>query len=78
MSDHALPFALAVLIAVLFIGGAAFVLWRTVVALRSGLVWLHGQKVARADEPVWFWAYVTTYLLIIVSLLYGVRQAVLL
>ena len=76
MNQDSLPPDLDVSVAALFGAGAAIVLWRTVLALRSGSVWLRGQKVVRADQPVWFWAYVMTYLGIIITLTCVVCQAV--
>jgi hypothetical protein len=73
MQNHSDP--LAVFMAVLFAGGAAFMMWRTVVALRTGSIWLRGQHLARSEDPVWFWAYLTTYLVVLAGMIYGVCQA---
>lgn len=76
MSQHSLPVGLALLMGMSCGGGAAFIVWRTFVAIRSGSIWLRGQNVARSDEPTWFWSYVATYLVILGALLYGLGQAV--
>jgi hypothetical protein len=56
--------------------GAAFIVWRLAVSIRAGSIWLRGQKVTRHEEPVWFWAYVGVYSMMIGVMLYGVEQAV--
>ncbi|AYJ86060.1 hypothetical protein D3Y57_08905 [Sphingomonas paeninsulae] len=76
MSQHSLPVGLALFMGLSCGGSAAFVLWRTFGAIRSGSMWLRGQNVARSDEPIWFWAYVATYLVMLGALLYGLGQAI--
>lgn len=67
---------LALLLGTLCVGGAAFMLWRTVVAFRSGVIWLRGQKIIRSEEPFWFAIYLAIYLLMLGVMLYGVGKAV--
>lgn len=57
-------------------GGAAFILWRTVVSLRSGSIWLRGQDMIRREKPGWFWAYMATYVFILGVMLYGFGMAI--
>ncbi|MBI0476237.1 hypothetical protein D9601_12855 [Sphingomonas sp. MA1305] len=66
---------LALIIGVLASASAGFMLWRTIAAMRSGSIWLRGQQVIRRGEPVWFWAYMATYRLILSVMLYGVGVA---
>lgn len=67
---------LALSVGLLSGGGALFMVWRTIVALRSGTIWLRGQTMTRIGEPTWFWAYLATYLLILAVMIYGVSKAV--
>lgn len=76
MSQNHLPFGLALMIGVSFGGGAAFIMWRTLIAIRSGSIWLRGQKVIRHEEPTLFWAYMTVYLILFGVMFYGVVQSV--
>ena len=73
---RALDSGLSVIVGLLNGGGAAFLLWRTVVSVRSGTIWLRGQKMIRTEDPAWFWVYVATYLVALGVMLYGVGQAV--
>ena len=65
----------AVLIGALSSGGAVFILWRMIAAMRSGSIWLRGQRVIRQEEPAWFWAYMAAYALIMAVMLYGIKAA---
>lgn len=76
MSQNHLPFGLALISGVFFGGGAAFIMWRTLVAIRSGSIWLRGQKVIRHEEPTFFWAYMTIYSILFGVMFYGVVQSV--
>ena len=76
MNQNSWPVGLARFVALVCGGGAAFMLWRTVVALRSGSIWLRGQNVTRVGQPTWFWTYVVAYVIILGVMLYGVEQAV--
>lgn len=75
MNQHPLPVGLRLFIALACGGGAAFMLWRTIVALRSGSIWLRGQNVTRLGQPTWFWSYLATYLIMLGVMLYGMGQA---
>jgi hypothetical protein len=75
MNHHLLPIGLTLFIGAACGGAAAFMLWRTVVALRSGSIWLRGQNITRFKEPAWFWLYVATYLFMLGVMIYGVGQA---
>jgi hypothetical protein len=76
MNDAHLPVGLKIFVGMACGGGAAFILWRTVVSLRSGSIWLRGQNIIRRDEPGWFWAYMATYLFMVGAMLYGVGVVV--
>ena len=67
---------LALMIGLLCGSGAAFVLRRTIVAIRTGCIWLRGQKATRVEDPLWFWMYLIAYLAMLASMLYGVGIAV--
>jgi hypothetical protein len=76
MNQYPLPVGLKIFIGMAGGVGAAFILWRTVVSLRSGSIWLRGQNIIRRDEPGWFWAYMATYLFMAGAMLYCVGIAV--
>lgn len=67
---------LALLLGTLSGAGAALMLWRTVVAVRSGSIWLRGLRIIRSEDPIWFWIYVAIYLLMLSILIYGIGKAV--
>jgi hypothetical protein len=75
MDDTAFPIELALSIGIACGGCALFLLWRLVVALRSGIIWLRGQTVSKSDEPLWFAAYALSYIGMIGVMLYGVGVA---
>lgn len=67
---------LTVALAMTFAAGAAFVLWRIIVSMRSGSIWLRGQNAIRSKEPALFWFYVAMYLMMEGVMLYGVAQMI--
>ena len=63
---------LALTIGLLCGAGAAFLAWRTIVAVRTGCIWLRGQKATRDGEPTWFWMYLVCYVAMLASMFYGI------
>ena len=70
-----LPKSLSIFIFVVGLAGFTFMSWRTYVSVESGSIWLRGQNIHRQTEPVWFWMYVATYVLIGSAMLYAMYSA---
>jgi len=62
---------LAFFISAACLAGTLFMAFRLYCSLSESRIWLHGQRVGRAEDPFWFWTYVAIYGGIIAGLLYG-------
>ena len=76
MNNHPLPIGLKLIMGMTFGGGAALILWRMIVSIRAGEIWLRGQRAIRSEEPALFWAYFVMYLVLLIPIIYGIARAV--